>query len=130
MGADQHVAFSCKDMRAQEAFLSKHFGFKRARTFNAGTDGEFVMVRLGAACLELFQATDVGSASGGEQQIGFKHLAIEVDDLEKSIARLNEDGITTDAIIDCSNIHPGMRVCFFDDREGNRMELMQGYADE
>ena len=129
MKAIQHIAFNCKDLKRQEAFYTRHFGFKRVRTFNAGTPNEFFILRLGSACLELFSAQDP-EAKAGEQPVGFKHLAFEVPNLEKAIAALNEDGITTENIIDCSKVHPGMRVCFFNDFDGNRIELMEGYADE
>ena len=131
MKAVQHIALNCKDLPAQERFFTKHFGFKRARVFNAGTPNEFVMLRLGATCMELFQAASGNrTSSGGEQAVGFKHLAFEVPDLEAAIAALRADGIQTDDIIDCSSIVKGMRVAFFNDRDGNRLELMQGYRDQ
>jgi len=131
MKAVQHLALNCKDLKAQAKFYQKHFGFKRARVFNEGTPNEFVMLRLGTMCLELFQATNLLSSSrGSEQPLGFKHLAFEVSDLDKTLAALREDGIQTENIIDCSSIVNGMRVSFFDDPEGNRLELMQGYQDQ
>ncbi len=33
-------------------------------------------------------------------------------------------------MIDCSTVVEGLRVCFFDDPEGNKIELMQGYKDQ
>jgi glyoxylase I family protein len=130
MTAVQHIAFNCRDLKAQERFYTKHFGFRRSRVFNAGTPGEFVMLRLGSVRLELFSAApQPAPARGAEQAVGFKHLAFEVADLDRAIAALQADGIRTDAIIDCSSVVPGMRVCFFDDFDGNRIELMEGYQD-
>ena len=131
MTAIQHIGFNCRDVKAQEAFYTKHFGFRRARVFSAGTPGEFVMLRLGQTCLELFP-----TPSGGRQrprcdnELGFKHLAFEVPDLDATLARLHADGIATDAVIDCSNLAPGFRICFFKDPDGNSIELMQGYQDD
>ena len=131
MGAIQHVALNCRDMRAQEEFYSKHFGFRRARTFKAGKPNEFVMLRLGVTCLEFFQAAeDAGDKRGGPQPVGFAHLALTVDDLDAAVAALDSAGVKMEGIIDCSKILEGFRVCFFDDPEGNRIELMQGYQDE
>ena len=131
MSAVQHVALNCRDLKVQEQFYAKHFGFRRARVFNEGTPGEFVMIRLGTTCLELFSAGAVStSQAGGEQPVGFKHLAFEVADLDAAVAALRADGIRTDEIIDCSSVVEGMRVCFFDDPEGNRLELMQGFQDQ
>ena len=126
----QHMAFNCRDRQAQEQFYTKHFGFKRARVFNAGEPNEFVMLRLGSICLELFSAAPDSQTPMGEPSVGFKHLAFEVPDLDAAVAALTTDGIETDVIIDCSSILEGMRVCFFDDPDGNRLELMQGYRDE
>jgi glyoxylase I family protein len=127
----QHIAFNCRDIKSQEAFYTKHFGFRRSRVFNAGTPHEFLMLRLGSTCLELFSAgPEAASAAAGEQPVGFKHIAFEVPDLDKAVAALKADGIQTDAIIDCSSLVQGLRVCFFNDREGNRTELMQGYVDQ
>ena len=128
MVATQHLAINCRDIGASEAFFSKHFGFHRVRTFNPG-DGEFIMLRNGSMCLELFSASD-SSARGGEQAVGFGHLAFEVDKLEPAIAALEADGIEVEPIIDCNDIIPGMRVVFFNDADGNRLELMEGYCDE
>ena len=127
----QHMAFNCRNLAASERFYTKHFGGRRARVFNAGTPNEFVMLRVGSVCVELFQAgNETKAQTGREQPVGFKHLAFEVPDLDAAVAALQADGIATDKIIDCSAVVPGMRVCFFNDPDGNRLELMQGYKDQ
>ena len=131
MNAIQHIALHCRDLKAQEQFYTKHFGFRRARVFNPGTPGEFLMLRLGSTCIELFSAPEnVRNQLAKPQPIGFAHLAFAVDDLDAAVARLQADGIVTEPIIDCSSIMQGARVCFFQDPDGNRLELMQGYQDE
>ncbi|OPZ20126.1 MAG: putative lyase [candidate division BRC1 bacterium ADurb.BinA364] len=131
MNAIQHVAFNCIDRKAQERFYTQYLGFRRARVFNAGQPNEFVMLRLGSACLELFDAKpEDRSQRAGQQKIGFKHIAFEVDDLESKVAQLRQDGVQTKEIVDCSRFQPGMRVCFLEDPEGNVVELMEGYADQ
>lgn len=128
MNSVQHIAFNCRDIHASEEFYRKHFGFRRARVFNAGQPDEFVMLRLGAMCLELFSAES--GRTGGEQPVGFKHLAFEVPRLEPAIERLQADGMTVDKIIELGHIAPGLRICFFKDRDGNVLELMEGWQDE
>jgi glyoxylase I family protein len=125
----QHIAFNCRDRAATEAFYAKHFGFRRVRTFKPGAPDEFVMLRLGETCVELFPAAQGTGEAGGEQQVGFKHLAFEVPDLEAAVAALNADGLETGEVINSSEV-PGLRVCFFNDPDGNRIELMHGYSDE
>ncbi|MCK4376201.1 MAG: VOC family protein [Candidatus Brocadiae bacterium] len=126
----QHVAVNCKDKAAQEQFYTKHFGFRRARVFNPGRPDEFVMLRLGDTCMELFQADAGPDASGGEQEVGFKHFCFQVPDVARKVAELNADGMQTGPVIDCSDQVPGLKVCFFNDPEGNVLELMEGWQDE
>jgi len=130
MTAIQHFAMNCIDRHRQEAFYTKHFGFQRARVFNRGTENEFVMLRLGGFCIEMFDNPGAGEARGGEQAVGFKHLAFLVEDIEAKVAELEADGVATDGIVDCGGICPGMRVCFFKDPDGNILEVMEGYQDE
>jgi len=131
MVAVQHIAFNCSDLKKQEAFYAKHFGFRRGRVFNEGKPTEFVMLRLGNICLELFSSGPEAIAGrGGEQPVGFKHMAFEVDDLGKTIAGLKAEGIEPEDIIDLSHMAEGLRVCFFYDPDGNRLELIEGYQDE
>jgi glyoxylase I family protein len=53
-----------------------------------------------------------------------------VDDVEAKAATLKAAGVDIDEPIDCSDISPGMTVCFFRDPEGNVVEILQGWQDE
>ena len=133
MAAFNHIAFNCRDVARQERFYTKHFGFKRSRTFRRGRPDEFILLKLGAMRLELFptDSLKVSDASAGEQAVGFKHVAFDVPKLEPVIAALAEDGVICDPIVDCAElIRPGARIAFFRDLEGNIVELMEGYEDE
>lgn len=127
MNAVHHIALNCRDRLAQERFYTELFGFRRARVFRRGEPGEFVMLRLGGCCLELFGG---GDGAGGEQKVGFKHLAFEVPRLEACLEKLAELGVTADPIIDCGQIVAGLRIVFLRDPEGNILELMEGWQDE
>jgi glyoxylase I family protein len=131
MAVVQHIGFNCIDRVKQEEFYTRHFGFERARVFNRGQDNEFVMLRLGACCIELFGADEAEpQPSPGAQTVGFKHLAFEVDDLDAKVKEMEAEGLEPGDIIDCSGVVPGLRVCFLKDPEGNILELMQGWQDE
>jgi glyoxylase I family protein len=132
MNAFNHIALNCRDLAAQEAFYSKHFGFKRSRTFHRGEPNEFFMLKLRSVRLELFPTDRAKTAAmeGGEQSVGFKHLAFDVPKLEPVLDGLRADGIEPDPIIDVGHIAPGFRIVFFRDPEGNILELMEGYRDE
>jgi glyoxylase I family protein len=130
--AINHVALNCRNVAAQESFYSKHFGFKRSRTFNAGKPSEFIMLKLGSFRLEFFptDSAKTMNQNGSEQAIGFKHLAFDVPNLDSAIEALRGDGIEPDRVIDFSTVIPGSRLLFFRDPEGNIVELMEGYRDE
>ena len=132
MNAINHIALNCWDLAAQEAFFIKHFGFKRSRTLHRGKPFERYLIRLGSVRLELFPSDREKSAAmqGGEQPIGFKHLAFDVPKLEPVLDALRADGIEPDKIIPVDHIASGCRVVFFRDPEGNIIELMEGYVDE
>ena len=127
----QHLAFNCRDRIAQERFYTRHFGFRRARVFNAGQPSEFVMTVLGDVRVEFFQSKNVGpDERGGEHKIGFKHLCFDVADVEAKAAQLEAAGVDIDPVIDCGDVLPGLSVCFFRDPEGNVVELMEGWQDQ
>ena len=125
-----HIAMTCRDRIAQERFYTEHFGFRRARVFEAGEPGEFVVLRLGSVCLELFQAVGCpADATGGEQDVGFKHLAFDVDDIDAAAQGLRESGLEVGEMLDVPSL-PGLRICFLTDPEGNVIELMHGWQDD
>jgi glyoxylase I family protein len=131
MNAFTHIAFNCRDKFAQEKFYIKHFGFKRCRTINRGQPNEFFLLKLGSMRLEFFTGGNVVNDSrGGEQPLGYKHLAFEVPKLEPVLEALIADGIDTDPIREVPQLAPGARIVFVRDPEGNIIELMEGYRDE
>jgi len=131
INAINHIALNCWDLAGQEAFYTRQFGFKRSRTFHRGMPNEFFLLKLGSVRLELFSSDREKSAGmqGGEQPIGFKHLAFDVPKLEPVIEALQAEGIEVDKIVAVESI-PGLRIAFFRDPEGNIIELMEGYRDE
>lgn len=128
MSVAHHLAINCVDRLAQERFYRDLFGFRRVRVFNAGQPNEFVMLRLDGFCIELFDAPHGGQAD--DVAVGFKHFAFEVDDLEATRARLVELGVEPEKLIDCGHLVPGLKICFFHDPEGNRIELMEHWVDD
>jgi glyoxylase I family protein len=125
-----HVSLNCRNVAAQERFYAKHFGFQPSRTFRAGKPNQFVMLKLGSARLELHPSDSANvDQKGGEQGVGFKHLAFDAPKLELAIESLRADGIEPGSITDVSAL-PGCRVVFFRDPEGNIIEFIEGYRDE
>ncbi len=127
--AQQHLAMTCRDLQGSMAFYREHLGFHLARTFRDDTGNEFYMMRLGPFCLEMFQASDP-AIERVDGNMGFSHLAFGVADLDAKIAELNAAGVATGEVIDGSFYFAGLRVCFFEDPDGNRLEINEGYRDE
>jgi len=125
-----HISFKCRDRQAMEQFYTTHFGFRRARVFNAGKPNELLLLKLASTRLELSQAPAGATACGPEPAVGYAHLAFEVECLETIIAALHAANIPAGPIRDCAAALPGMRVCFLKDPDGNNVELMQGYSDQ
>lgn len=128
MNAIHHIAFHCRDRLALERFYTKHLGFQRARVFNAGTENEFVMLRLGACCIEFF-ASAHPEAETADPAVGVKHLAYETGDLDAVLASMKADGVEPGPIMEDVGVE-GMRICFLQDPEGNTIELMEGWKDQ
>lgn len=126
-----HVALNCGDLAAQERFYCELLGFRRVAVFRQGTPKEFIMLQLGASYLELFpRRVPGGEGGGGEQAIGFKHMAFEVGNLDDAMGALARRELVVDATYDWSEIMPGFRLCFFRDPEGNIVELLEGFRAE
>ena len=128
--AQQHLAMTCRDLEASRAFYETHLGFKVARTFRDGDGNTFYMMRLGPFCLEMFQAGDPDAAELTYGGLGFSHLAFGVPDLDARIAELSAAGVAMGEVVDGSFYIPGLRLCFFEDPDGNRLEINEGMTDE
>ena len=124
-----HIALNCKDRLAQERFYTNHFGFRRVKVFNPGQPNEFVMLRAGQTCLELF-STPSNEFSGAGRRVGFKHMCFEVDDVASKLESMRGEVTVTWETEDRSDQMPGLTICFFKDPEGNFIELLRGWQDE
>jgi catechol 2,3-dioxygenase-like lactoylglutathione lyase family enzyme len=119
----EHVAFSCRDIRAMERFYTDKLGFSRERVFREGQSDEFFILGRDGVRVELFPAKD--DTSRGDAR--FRHYAIGVRSLDSAMAMLKEQGIAIDRYIDHSSEAEVFRVCFFSDPEGNSIEFMERY---
>jgi glyoxylase I family protein len=127
-----HMALVCRDPLLIERFYTRHFGFTRARVYMPGPN-QVVMIRSGDARLELFPATQPGSmqpaGGAGPEYPGWRHLALQVDDVDATLAAMGDEARVTLGPQN-SQFIPGMRVVWLADPEGNIVELNHGYVDE
>ena len=119
-----HTAYTVRDMDDALAFYCGILGFQKAFELNS-PDGTPWIVYLKVAkgqFIELFYGgkNKPGSVS---DEIGYGHLCLEVDDIEKIAAHIKKNGVALDS-------EPAMGMdtnlqCWVRDPDGNRIELMQ-----
>ena len=113
-----HVCFTVKDLPTAEAFYVRTLGFTHAFDF-ADKDGRKFGTYLhisGRTFLELFAGT-VSTPAPGQS---FRHICLEVDDIERTVADLRAQGVRTD---DPRLGADGSYQAWLEDPDGNRIEL-------
>ena len=131
--AFSHVALNCSDPAATERFYTRHFGFRRARVIPLG-DEQIVFLRCGEVCLELFQAKAgaprPAPARDGPGEPGVRHLAFQVDDVDRRLAAMGRDANVTLGPLSFDDFIPGWKTAWVADPDGNIVEISQGYVDQ
>jgi len=115
-----HVCFTVKDLNAAEAFYRGKLGFAHAFDF-VRDDGERFGVYLHVgqrSFLELFEGTVAEPAPDQS----FRHLCLEVDDIEAAAAELRSLGVeVTEVTLGSDNSYQA----WLKDPDGNPIELHQ-----
>jgi catechol 2,3-dioxygenase-like lactoylglutathione lyase family enzyme len=123
-----HVAITVRDIERSVAFYRDLLGFDvLGQLFlNEGTF-KIVYLRSGGACVELFEfrGQAAETAVGVPDTVGgFKHLALQTDDVDGLAASLKAAG--TVFTLDPLDAAGGVRLAFFRDPDGNLLELVSG----
>jgi len=131
--AAHHVALTCMDPIRAERFYTKHFGFRRARVIDLGSE-QIVFIKSGNLYLELFKAKSDAPAppprNDGPSWAGWRHLAFKVDDVDALLAAMGSDAMVTLGPLSFDAFIPGWRSAWLADPEGNIIEISQGFADQ
>jgi glyoxylase I family protein len=61
---------------------------------------------------------------------GWRHLAFQVDNIEKKITEMGDEAVVSLGPLDFSSFIPGWRTVLVKDPDGNIIEISQGYTDE
>lgn len=127
-----HIGLNCLDPAAIEAWYSAKLGFRRERAIPM--DGwDLVFISRGDLVLELFKVDDAHPAGrpahDGPTFQGVRHIALQVDDLDRTLAELGEIEVTRGPV-SLDALVPGWRAVWIADPEGNIIELSQGYRPE
>ncbi len=118
-----HLALVTTDVARAARFFTELLGFTEAGRLETPTSGLIIFVSLGGTQVELFGSGDPQAPVGTDTSVGFQHLALAVDDVDAECARLQAAGVEFSLLP--TTVTPGLRIAFFRDPDGNRLELMQ-----
>lgn len=129
VGGIDHVSLNVQDMEASLTFYGDVLGFRRLETvpMDGGLSITYFEVP-GGARLELFDYGGPGPAvQRQEREVGLRHLAFAVDDVDAGEKMLRERGVAI--ALPATNIPSlGARVMLFVDPNGVTLELCQAMS--
>ncbi len=113
-----HVCFHVNDLEATERFYCEKLGFRHAFDFTNDKDKRIgVDLHIsGRQFLELFRS----EVKPPRDDQGYRHLCLEVDDMEKTVAAFRAMGID---VTEPKRGSEGSWQAWFHDPEGNLLEL-------
>ena len=118
-----HIAIISSDYQKAKDFYVDKLGFKVKREVERKDRDDFIITleAPNGILVELFIEKNPPRRVTRPEAAGLRHLAFRVQDIEKSIEKLNKKGIETEEIrIDPQN---GKRMTFFMDPDGLPLEL-------
>jgi methylmalonyl-CoA epimerase len=126
-----HVAITVQDMDRAVAFYRDLLGLEvLGQLFLEDGTIKLVFLRSGGGCVELFEYRDQDAATavGVPDTVGgFKHLALQTDDVDGVAARLKAAGVAF--TLEPLDAVGGVRLAFFRDPDGNLLELVSATPD-
>ena len=118
-----HIAIISSDYQKAKDFYVDKLGFKVKREVERKDRDDFIITleAPNGILIELFIEKNPPRRVPRPEAAGLRHLAFRVQDIEKSIEKLNKKGIETEEIrMDPQN---GKRMTFFMDPDGLPLEL-------
>ena len=118
-----HIAIISSDYQKAKDFYVDKLGFKVKREVERKDRDDFIITleAPNGILIELFIEKNPPRRVTRPEAAGLRHLAFRVQDIEKSVEKLNKKGIETEEIrIDSQN---GKRMTFFMDPDGLPLEL-------
>jgi catechol 2,3-dioxygenase-like lactoylglutathione lyase family enzyme len=115
--ATHHVALFTRNFAAMEKFYSQTLGFPVTKRWD---DVTIIFIDIGSSTIEL-----IGSATAPaphSEPGAFNHLALHVEDVDAAYQELVDKGIKI--TVEPKNFKE-IRICFFNDPDGNTLELVE-----
>lgn len=120
-----HVAVICSDYQKSKEFYVEKLGFEiENEVFREERNSYKLDLKVaGVYQIELFSFPNPPERVNSPEARGLRHLAFEVDDVEKAAAELNEKGIETEPVrIDEIT---GKKFTFFKDPDNLPLEVYE-----
>lgn len=120
-----HIAIICSDYGRSRQFYTEVLGFTiKAETYRAARDSWKLDLALnGNYIIELFSFPSPPPRVSSPEARGLRHLAFEVDDVEKAVAALLESGVVPEPVR--VDEFTGKKFTFFTDPDGLPLELYE-----
>ncbi len=123
-----HVCYRVLDLDRAIAFYCGALGFEELRRFPIRDEAINVFVApKGSEATPLELTYNIGREEPYEIGTGYGHIALTVDDLDGTLARLASIGIEPERP-PYSVREGGSRICFVRDPDGYRIELVESAA--
>lgn len=117
-----HVAIIVSDYQKSRAFYVDLLGFEVIReNYREDRDDYKLDLKLGDMELEIFGIKDAPKRPSYPEACGLRHLAFKVEQIEETVAELQELGIETEPIR--VDTFTGEKMTFFFDPDGLPLEL-------
>ena len=117
-----HVAIICSNYEISKEFYVEKLGFEIIREIYREERQSYKLdLKLGESQIELFSFPNSPKRPSYPEAQGLRHLAFEVDDIEKAVEELKQKGIKTEPIRvdECT----GRKFTFFEDPDKLPLEL-------
>ncbi len=90
-----HVEITTGDMEKTLRFYTEVLGFKvkERMKMNMGALQEIVFITLNDSMIEILAAKEPAPCSTAMWQVGYRMMALEVDDMDKTLAELKTKGV-------------------------------------
>ncbi|HEX8038333.1 MAG TPA: VOC family protein [Chryseosolibacter sp.] len=120
-----HIAIICSDYHVSKKFYTEVLGFSvMAEHYREERQSWKLDLRLhNHYTLELFSFPDAPARPSHPEALGLRHLAFSVNNLQESIAELEQKGIAIEAMR--TDPYTGKRFTFFSDPDGLPLELYE-----
>ena len=119
-----HVAIICSEYKKSKEFYTKILGLEIIReVYRKERESYKLDLKLGDSQIELFSFPNAPERPSYPESCGLRHLAFQVEDVEKTADELQSKGIMVEDIrID---EFTGKKFTFFSDPDGLPLELYE-----